>query len=137
MYKDVFVKSNRNFGTNRDVVKEIREDLAIHLAYGRRVLGYDGFIWSLYDFTRDAWGKVDATVPREWKKVPREKYDPLMYGELIIEQLLASGFLVIVQDVTPDEYEVQLALGTVIPGPLKICTIATCVTAVHNKIQNT
>ena len=39
-----------------------------------------------------------------------------------IQKLIDEGYLEVIQDITEEEYEVQLALGTIIEGPRKICT---------------
>ena len=136
MYKAIFVKAaNGLTGTNRNIPLETQHNLADQLAYGTRVLGYDGICWALYHLNSDLFGKP-LPGSREWIKVPREKFDPFQWGELIIQHFLDNEFLVMVQDVTEDEYDVQLALGTIIKGPLKICTLATCITSVRNKIHN-
>ena len=106
MYKTCVYKSN--------YIEDTYKDLKARLEDKYSILGFDGIQWTIYSLTI---GRTPRHVWHVSDSINR-------YGDIVIQKLIDDGKLVVVQDLLKEEYEIQMALGTVIPRPLKYCTVS-------------
>jgi len=90
------------------------------------VLGFDGMQWVPYRLWLGPEGVcLSPDAKYYWREVSTFTTSTLaakQFGDIVIQKLIDEGYLEVIQDITEEEYEVQLALGTIIEGPRKICT---------------
>ena len=112
MYKSCVM---RRPDSSIDLVWNTYKDVCAYLC-SDTILGFDGMQWIPYLLLYNS-----TTNTSSWAEVKRATCNPNTFGDMVIQKIIETGSLVVIQDFTEDEFEVQRALGTCLSGPIKIC----------------